>query len=284
MVGSMPVPDEPERIAGDPAFAELNEAAVYSNSAEGFEHGLVVLAMGLPYWLVASDSGYRLLVEPPMLASVREQLACFDRESVGWPPPPVTDDSPARRAERSTPLLWVLAVLIMYHLQVASVGVWEEAGALDSQAMFDRGEWWRPVTALFLHADLGHLLANVLSGYFVFSAVLSTFGRGRGWLFLALSAIGGNSVVAALNYPGPYRSIGASTAVFAGLGLLTGRAVRALRPKETGHRWRAVFVPLAAGATLLGLFGAGGLHTDVVAHAAGFAAGLILGGCTEPAG
>ena len=43
------------------------------------------------------------------------------------------------------------------------------------------------------------------------------------------------------------------------------------------HPWRAVFVPLAAGLTLLGLFGAGDLRTDVGAHVTGFAAGLVLG-------
>ena len=71
--------------------------------------------------------------------------------------------------------------------------------------------------------------------------------------------------------------IGASTAVFAGLGLLTGRAVRVIRGENGQLRWRTVFVPLAAGVTLLGLFGAGGLHTDVMAHATGFVAGLVLG-------
>jgi len=43
------------------------------------------------------------------------------------------------------------------------------------------------------------------------------------------------------------------------------------------HRWRAVFVPLAAGLTLLGLFGAGDLRIDVGAHVTGFTAGLVLG-------
>jgi membrane associated rhomboid family serine protease len=102
-------------------------------------------------------------------------------------------------------------------------------------------------------------------------------GRLRGWLLLALAATAGNLAVAAVNYPGPYRSIGASTAVFAGLGLLTGRAIRVLRGEGGRLRWRPVFVPLAAGVTLLGLFGAGDVRTDVVAHVTGFAAGLMLG-------
>jgi rhomboid protease GluP len=107
-----------------------------------------------------------------------------------------------------------------------------------------------------------------------------TIGRRRGWLLLAVASLAGNLAITALNYPGPYRSLGASTAIFAGLGLLTGRAVRVLRWTHRPRRWRPVFGPLAAGLTLLGLFGAGGLHTDVGAHLAGFAAGLILGFAT----
>jgi membrane associated rhomboid family serine protease len=277
----MSVTDEPAGGTIDGVPAELAEAGVYATSAEGFEHGLVALSMGQAYWLVFSDAGYRLLVEPPALALVREQLACFDRESIGWPPPPVVDHPTSPRAERFTPLVWAMGVLAMYAVQSGSPGVWEAAGALDSQAVFDRGEWWRVATALFLHADLGHVFANVVAGFFVFSAVTSTMGRLRGWLLLALAAAAGNLAVAALNYPGPYRSIGASTAVFAGLGLLTGRAIRVLCGENGQLRWRTLFVPLAAGVTLLGLFGAGGLRTDVVAHAMGFAAGLVLGASTE---
>ncbi len=273
----MSLPDVPAGTAGNQPPGELVEAGVYRTSAEGFEHGLVVLAMGHSYWLVPADAGYRLLVEPDVSAFAQEQLACFDRESAAWPPPPAPDGLPVRRAGPLTPLGWALAVLTAYLFQTASAGSWEAAGALDSGALFDHGEWWRPVTALFLHADLGHLLANVISGFFVFSAVLSTIGRGRGWLLLTGAAVIGNVAAAALYYPGSYQSIGASTAVFGGLGLLTGRAVRTLRTGDAGRHWRALLVPLAAGATLLALFGAGGLHTDVVAHATGFAAGLALG-------
>jgi membrane associated rhomboid family serine protease len=262
--------------AGDPFQADLAEAGVYPTAAEGFDHGLVVLAMGQPYWLVPSQARYRLLVEPDALEPVREELACFDRESIGWPPPAPAENR-ARRFEITTPLLWALVVMAVYWCQGRWPDRLEDAGALDAQAVFDRGEWWRLGTALFLHADLGHLISNVLSGIFAFSAVLSTMGRRRGWLLLALASLTGNLAIAALNYPGPYRSLGASTAIFAGLGLLTGRALRAVR-KGLGRRpWQAVFAPLAAGLTLLGLFGAGGIHIDVGAHATGFAAGLIWG-------
>jgi membrane associated rhomboid family serine protease len=272
----MAPPEPPRETAGDPSLGELAEAGAYPTAAQGFEHGLVVLAMGRPYWLVQADNGFRLLVEPQALEAVRDELACFDRESVGWPPPP-SAEGPLRRFELATPLLWALLLMAVYCAQGFMPGRLEDAGTLDAQAVFDRGEWWRLATALFLHADLGHLVSNLLSGIFVFSAVLSTIGRRRGWLLLAFASATGNLAVAALNYPGPYRSLGASTAIFAGLGLLTGRAIRAVQWAGRPHRWQAVFAPLAAGVTLLGLFGAGGLHIDVGAHSTGFAAGLIWG-------
>ncbi|MDD3180826.1 MAG: rhomboid family intramembrane serine protease [Opitutaceae bacterium] len=254
----------------------LVEVGVYTSSDEGFDHGLVVLAMGQPYCLAPSGSSFQLLVEPPVAEAVRDQLACFDRESADWPPSPVGEPRPVRRMEFTASLLWLLSILAAYWAQ----GAWpacEDAGVLDAQAVFDCGQWWRLGTALFLHADAGHLTANGVSGLLVFAAVLSTIGRWRGGLLLAFAALTANLVVAAVHYPGPYRSLGASTAVFAGLGLLTGRAVRSVHRMGPRQRWRTIFVPLASGVILLALYGAGGLRVDVLAHATGFTAGLILG-------
>ena len=276
MIHPMPPPTPPGESAGAPVPGDLAEAGVYPTASAGFDHGLVVLAMGYPYWLLPSAGGFRLLVEPQALEDARWQLACFDRESIGWPPRPPAR-APARKFELATPLLWALLVLAAYCCQDLWPERLEEAGALDAQAVFDRGEWWRLGTALFLHADIGHLVSNELSGIFAFSAVLSTIGRRRGWLLLALASVAGNLAVSALYYPGPYQSIGASTAIFAALGLLTGRALRAVGLDASARGWRSVFAPLAAGTVLLGLFGAGGIHIDVGAHAAGFAAGLVLG-------
>jgi rhomboid protease GluP len=260
--------------APEPELSGLAEAGIYHSERDGFEHGLVVLAMGYPFWLVPAEASYRLLVEPQMLADVRDQFARFERERINWPPsPPVA----ARRdLDFATPLLWVLVVLLAFRLQTLAPGHWEKIGALDARVMFARGEWWRPLTALFLHADLGHLISNTVFGYLVFVAVLSTFGRMRGWLLLAAAAIAGNAITAALHYPDEYRSLGASTAVFAGIGLLTGRAARAAFGAGGRHGWRGVFVPLASGIVLLGLYGSGGANVDIGAHVAGFAAGAVL--------
>ncbi|MGH7995008.1 MAG: rhomboid family intramembrane serine protease, partial [Opitutaceae bacterium] len=100
-------------------------------------------------------------------------------------------------------------------------------------------------------------------------------GVGRGWALTAVAAGLGNLAAAAVHYPGPYVSIGASTAIFAALGVLTGHALPACF--HAARPWWNAAVPAGGGLAFLGLYGAGGRQTDVVAHAAGFAAGLLVG-------
>jgi membrane associated rhomboid family serine protease len=263
---------------------DLAEAGVYATSEQGHAHGLVVLAMGLSYCLAATAEGFRLLVEPAHVEAMREQLAKYDRESVGWPPRAAVPKPVLAHLALGTPVIWALVVATVFWAQTAWPDWLENRGALEPQALFVAGEWWRPLTALFLHGDLFHLWSNLFPGALVFAVVCATFGRWRGWLLLGLASTAGNTAVAALSFPGPYRSLGASTAVFAGLGLLTGRAVRQAWRSVLAGRWRAVFVPLGAGLTLLALHGAGGVRTDVGAHVAGFVAGLLAGALTRISG
>jgi rhomboid protease GluP len=253
----------------DPAAEGLVEIGVYSTFAGGSERGLVVLTMGLSYWLVPSGDAFALLVEAPVGGAVREQLARFERESVGWPPAPLPTGERLQVGAVLGSMLWVLAIFAAFWGAQRRPELFE-AGALDARALWVGGEWWRPFTALFLHADSGHLVSNAVSGAFVFSLVAATLGGRRGWCLLILAAVLGNLASAAAHFPAAYHSVGASTAIFAGLGLLTGHAIR------TAAR-SSMFVPLGAGLTVLALFGAGGLRVDVGAHLCGFAAGLGLG-------
>ena len=256
--------------------SDLVEAGVYATMAEADEHGLVMLAAGHAYWVDENAGQFRLLVEPPAMTAARHHLAAYDRERLTWPPPPIVDPWRPGKGDRLTPLLWCASVLILFNVSHNSPA-WFDRGALDSQAVFGGGEWWRIFTALFLHADAGHVISNALSGILVFSATLSTFGRLRGWALLLVASAIGNLAVAGINFPGPYSSVGASTAIFAGVGLLTGRAICVAWRSRHPHRWRAMFGPLAAGLTVLALHGAGGQRVDVGAHLTGFCAGLALG-------
>lgn len=269
----------PELETADAAASALPEDLVeigsYASVAAAAPRGLVVLAMRHPYWMVPSEQGVRLLVEPAIAGAARQQLNCFERESVGWPPRPL-EAWPGRPLHLVTPLLWSLVILGAFRGQELHPGL-TTAGALDASAVVARGEWWRAATALFLHADLGHVLSNGIAGIFVFSAVTTTFGIRRGWLLIGAAATLANLLLARFAMPLSYVSLGASTAIFAGLGGLSGRAARFSWHQPRSARWRSMLVPVGAGVTLLALFGAGGIRVDVGAHAAGFLAGIMLG-------
>ena len=271
----MTTPESSVPLANEPFPEGTVDAAVYATPAEGFEHSLVVLAMGEACWLIPSEDGHHLRVEPAALNAVHQQLERFDRESVGWPPPFAVDTVPVRKHVPLSPLLWVLTVLWAFWAQGERsdlVDTWR----LDAGRVFNHGEGWRVATALWLHKDASHVVSNAGSGLLVFSAVVATFGLRAGWGLLAVAAIVGNLAAVALHYGEDYRSMGASTAVFAGLGLLVGRAARVMSRSDHPYRWRAMWVPLAAGFAVLGLFGAGGVNIDVLAHATGFGAGLTI--------
>lgn len=259
-----------------PAVEDLVEVGAYATAAQAAEHGLVVLAAGYPYWLAESGEGFRVFTERAAAPTARAHLLAYERESTHWPPPPITDPWTPRKMDLITPLLWAVTVLVVFRIEATAPWL-TDRGALDPHAIFEGGEWWRLATALFLHADAGHVLSNVLGGLLVFSAVLATVGSRRGWLLILLASITGNLAVAAINYPAPYRSVGASTAIFAAVGLLTGRAIRVGWRSTHPHRWCAMFAPFAAGATVLALYGAGGQRIDVGAHFTGFLAGVVFG-------
>jgi membrane associated rhomboid family serine protease len=75
--------------------------------------------------------------------------------------------------------------------------------------------------------------------------------------------------------PSWHRAVGASTAVFAALGLLAGFGWG----QRLGVRDRRLYrwAPLFAGICLLALLGAGNEQVDVLGHLLGFTAGTALG-------
>jgi membrane associated rhomboid family serine protease len=145
------------------------------------------------------------------------------------------------------------------------------AGAADAGRIL-AGEPWRSVTALTLHADLSHLVANVTAGAFLATAVCRTLGGGLGAFLIVAAGAAGNLLNAVLRGP-PHVSVGASTAVLGAVGLLSGLAfARVRRRMRRGRAW----LPLAAGLALLGMVGSDP-RSDLGAHLCGFAVGVGLG-------
>ena len=86
--------------------------------------------------------------------------------------------------------------------------------------LIQAGQWWRAVTALTLHVDHGHLLGNLLAGIVIGIVAAQLLGQGLAWLAILLAGALGNLIAALLRGP-DYGAIGASTAVFGALGIVS---------------------------------------------------------------
>ena len=111
-------------------------------------------------------------------------------------------------------------------------------------------------------------------GAFFGALLAEACGNGVAWSIVVLSGVLGN-VANVLLRGGDHRAVGASTAIFGTLGALAAHewARGWTDAADVARRW----APLVGGFILLGMLGAGGGNTDVVAHATGFACGLALG-------
>jgi rhomboid protease GluP len=195
-----------------------------------------------------------------------EELADEEPEA----PPPAPDHGGGKLAG-----LVMAGALVLAYLAIGPRADGREAfraGAADAGRILG-GEPWRAVTALTLHADLSHLVANATAGAFLATAVCRTLGGGLGAALIVAAGAGGNLLNAALRGR-PHVSVGASTAVLGAVGLLSGLAFARVRRGVRGRR--RAWLPLAAGVALLGLLGADP-RTDLGAHLCGFAVGVALG-------
>jgi membrane associated rhomboid family serine protease len=136
-----------------------------------------------------------------------------------------------------------------------------------------------------LHLDGPHLAANTLAGIWFGYLASRLIGVGNAW-FLVVMGAGLANWIEAFFGPATHRSVGASTAVFTALGLLSAYSwrTRLAYPQRWALRWG----PLVAGVLLLSWTGTGaqsleepggdaGPTVDVVAHALGFGVGLLAG-------
>jgi len=168
-------------------------------------------------------------------------------------------------------------ILAFFFLLQAAFPAMDRLGMMDARAVAYEGQLWRPLTALTLHAHVGHLAGNLLSGICFGLLINRAFGYGLGWLLILASGVLGNSLALWIHLPEGNFSIGASTAVFGALGILVARGAAQLALTEEGLDWKRGLLPIAGGLTLLGLTGATGENVDIGGHVGGFVAGLVLG-------
>lgn len=130
------------------------------------------------------------------------------------------------------------------------------------------GQWWRLITAGFLHAGLLHILMNMWVLFDIGAEVEMVFGTSR-YLFLYL-ATNVTAYLASL-YLIPSVSIGASGAIF---GLIGAMIAWGMRDRTSyGASRRRLYTTWAIFALVLSIIPG----TDWAAHLGGIGGGLILG-------
>lgn len=251
----------------------------FSSLDDAYDHGLVVLAMGEDCRVEQEvESGaFILQTEDAPTESLENELSSYSAEAAA-----MRVKVPVPQSRFFSPgwgwyAVWLLTMVMAYEWQGrpdANVDRYVSS----SIGLIEHGEWWRPFTALFLHADLPHLMGNLLVGLGFTVFVSRTFGAALAWVLILLCGALGNAVNCLFHYPDAFYSLGASTAVFAALGLLSGGGMAEswhMRPHWT---WPKIIAPFLAGVVLLGMLGVSADPlTDVLGHVCGFTVGVVAG-------
>jgi len=240
---------------------------------ECHEQALVLDALGIPHLIADGPRNTALLLVPAEHAGrAREQLRLYASENRRSPPGPGLTLHGYGLPGVAVYILVLIAAFLVQG-RVAYGVDWLGAGSLDGAAVRD-GEWWRVITALTLHGDAGHLVANLFFGAFFGAFAGQYLGSGVAWATIVLAAGAGNGLDLFL-LPATHRAIGASTAVFAALGLIAALMWRA--ESRRASTWARRYAPLIGAVVLLAYIGTGDAQTDAVAHLTGFIAGLFAG-------
>ncbi|MDD5707939.1 MAG: rhomboid family intramembrane serine protease, partial [Kiritimatiellae bacterium] len=276
-----------------PADAEALHPA---NQQQALEWLLVLAAMATPHQLGRHGDAWTISVARADAPFARAQLDAYERENCGWPPPEPVLPPAVQRSGWSA--VWVAAMLVSlyawfgpYHAGHAALN----SAACDSRRVL-AGEWWRIVSAMGVHADLGHLGANLVAVLAFGWPAATSFGGGVAWLGALVAAAAANAAGAWLPDT-PRISLGASTGTFALLGMLAGRrlgmALGAGRRKG-GNRpalapWRVewlrsgILLPVGVGLAAFVVLGMSP-ESDLTGHFLGLAGGMLLGSAAHALG
>ncbi len=136
------------------------------------------------------------------------------------------------------------------------------------------GEWWRVSTYIFLHANLMHIVFNLIALQQIGPHIEEVFGRGRMLFYFMVTGIVAGLGSEAWGLYGV--GIGASGALMGIMGLAAGWGQR--DGTSTGRQIRNLMVQWALYTVVFGFL----VRADNAAHISGFAAGFLLGLVSKP--
>ena len=237
------------------------------------DRALVLAASRIPHQVIDDGLSAALVVPAEYSSRAVEELRLYDDENPPFrprPPKTITYQDAIPGVVGYVLVISAIAWLAGYSVFGHN---WFDAGRVDG-VLIRGGEWWRTITALTLHSGAKHLIGNIVFGVLFGLFAGRLMGSGVAWLAIVAAAATGNAANTLL-LESAHRSIGASTAVFAALGLVAGFVWRGQFMAQ--DRWSYRFGPIVGGLALLMYTGTGGPNTDIGAHLLGFVCGFLTG-------
>jgi rhomboid protease GluP len=164
----------------------------------------------------------------------------------------------------------VLVYLVSYYLKPS----WYSLGDLNFEQVVAAKEYWRILTAMFLHANLSHIFNNMLLLFFLGAMIEKEIGHFRYVFLYFLSGIGGNcfSLLIKAITNDKVSTIGASGAVFGLVGVLLALVLFSGRKIPNVTPLRVILM------IVLSLYnGMTGLNIDNAGHVGGLLSGFLAG-------
>lgn len=212
-------------------------------------------------------------------------------------PSPVEPESPAIAVHVRLPLFtpWVARILLTINIVVfavpwlldvlgiriaGAVSIYQFSliwGAKDNAAIFAGSQYYRFLTAMFLHGGLAHLFFNSFALYSLGFETERLFGAQRFLAIYMIAGLGGGVASYALN---PNPSVGASGAIFGLIGALIAfyavarRVLGGIARQQLGSLIFITLINLALGFTTP--------YIDNNAHIGGLVTGALLGWLLAP--
>lgn len=244
------------------------------------EWTLVLKSQEIGHGLSAQPDGFYVTVADRDAARTVSVIRAYEEENEDFRPPPRPGESLPFDSTLAAPMIAsAIALFSLVTGPAAAHSAWFAAGTADNVRMLSRSwpELYRAVTALTLHADAGHVLGNAIAGAVFLGLLFRRLGVGRGIFLTVLAGALANLANAALHVwmHQVHRSIGASTGVFAVVGLLAATQVT-INHHAGVRRWTDRVGPIVGGVAILGLLGASP-NSDLWAHVLGLAVGAALG-------
>jgi membrane associated rhomboid family serine protease len=222
-------------------------------------------------------------------ADLRRQIRLFhllgSQQNIGTEsePPPISRPANAPNRLNSAPavLFFIVANVIVFLIEILcraadNPGVFHRLGALDVYSVVLNHQYWRLLTALFLHYDVVHLGFNLFALYVLGPTLERTIGTFRFALCYLLSGIGSSAgviILTVMRIARPGEVIGASGCIMGIVGAWAGFLLRHHHVPGARQRLMNILMIVA----IQTAFDLSTPQVSMAAHICGLLTGLVVG-------